>query len=141
MARDEINAFLGSGTTYQGRLEFKGSVRIDGKFNGEVESEGTLVIGKDARVEGTIHVGQLIVSGKVQGEVRATGKVVLHKTANVDGSMATPVLMMEEGAVMEGSISMGTKKAAPNAEAGKNAADARQAGSSASSKPSLAVTK
>lgn len=126
MARDEINAFLGSGTTYQGRLEFKGSVRIDGSFNGEVESEGTLVIGKDARVEGTIHVGQLIVSGRVKGEVRASGKVVLHKTANLDGSMSTPVLMMEEGAVLEGQISMGTKKDEKNVGAVKEAATGAQ---------------
>ena len=49
MARDEINAFLGSGTDYQGKLNFQGAVRIDGNFNGEVESEGTLVVGREAK--------------------------------------------------------------------------------------------
>ncbi len=111
MARDEINAFLGSGTVYQGKLNFQGSVRIDGVFTGEVQSEGTLIIGKDARVEGQVRVGQLILSGNVQGEVVAVKKAVLHKTANLVGSLVAPVLMVEEGARMEGQISM--KASAP----------------------------
>ena len=111
MARDEINAFLGTGTTYQGKLDFQGSVRIDGTFKGEVTSQGTLVVGKDATVEGMVEVGQLIISGKLSGEVRAKEKAVLHKTANIVGRVQTPVLVMEEGAVLEGEITMGTKAA------------------------------
>ena len=113
MARDEINAFLGSGTSYHGKLNFQGSVRIDGNFNGEVESKGTLVIGKDAGVEGRVRVGQMIVSGRIQGEITASEKVVLHKTANLIGSLKTPVLVIEEGAVLEGEITMGAKSKAP----------------------------
>lgn len=106
MAKDEINAFLGSGTDYQGKLNFQGAVRIDGNFNGEVESEGTLVVGKDARVEGVLKIGQLVLSGKVIGEVTAKEKVVLHKTANLQGNLITPVLVVEEGAVLEGRVTM-----------------------------------
>ncbi len=106
MARDEINAFLGSGTDYQGKLNFQGAVRIDGNFNGEVESEGTLVVGKEARVEGVLKVGQLVLSGKVTGEVYAKEKAVLHKTANLQGNLLTPVLVVEEGAVLEGRVTM-----------------------------------
>ncbi|BBD09664.1 bactofilin family protein [Desulfovibrio ferrophilus] len=109
MARDEINAFLGTGTTYQGKLDFQGSVRIDGNFKGEVTSKGTLVVGKEANVEGTVSVGQLIISGKLHGEVLAKEKIVLHKTANIVGSLNTPSLVIEEGAVLEGQITMGTK--------------------------------
>ncbi|WP_085104126.1 bactofilin family protein [Desulfovibrio gilichinskyi] len=106
MARDEINAFLGSGTDYQGKLNFQGAVRIDGNFSGEVESEGTLVVGKDARVEGVLRIGQLVLSGKVTGEVYARDKAVLHKTANLQGNLVTPVLVVEEGAVLEGRVTM-----------------------------------
>jgi len=106
MAKDEINAFLGSGTDYQGKLNFQGAVRIDGNFNGEVESEGTLVVGKEARVEGVIKVGQLVLSGELNGEVCAAEKVVLHKTANLQGNLLTPVLVVEEGAVLEGRVTM-----------------------------------
>ncbi len=106
MAKDEINAFLGAGTNYEGKLNFEGSVRIDGTFTGEIQSEGTLIVGKDAKVEGQIWVGQLILSGHLKGEIEAGKKVVLHKTANLVGSMNTPVLVIEEGALLEGQVSM-----------------------------------
>ncbi|MBC17834.1 conserved protein of unknown function [Pseudodesulfovibrio profundus] len=108
MARDEINAFLGAGTNYEGRLHFQGAVRIDGNFRGEVESDGTLVVGQEASVEGQVNVGQLVLSGKIQGEVAAKNKVVLHKTANLQGNIRTPVLVVEEGAVLEGQLDMGS---------------------------------
>lgn len=117
MAKDEINAFLGAGTAYQGKLHFQGSVRIDGVFHGEVTSEGTLVVGQEADVQGTINVGQLVLSGRMTGEVHAREKIVLHRTANLQGRLFTPVLVVEEGAVVEGSITMnGSPKAETAAE-------------------------
>lgn len=112
MARDEINAFLGAGTNYQGKLHFQGAVRIDGNFHGEVVSDGTLVVGQEAMVEGQVRVGQLVLSGNIQGEVEARNKVVLHKTANMQGNIRTPVLVVEEGAVLEGQLDMGSKDTA-----------------------------
>ncbi|WP_035040604.1 polymer-forming cytoskeletal protein [Desulfovibrio sp. X2] len=106
MSKDEINAFLGAGTAYQGKLHFQGSVRIDGVFHGEVTSDGTLVVGQEADVQGQIHVGQLVLSGRMTGEVHAREKVVLHKTANLQGSLYSPVLVIDEGAVVEGTITM-----------------------------------
>jgi cytoskeletal protein CcmA (bactofilin family) len=108
VAKDEINAFLGTGTSYEGKLNFQGSVRIDGEFRGEVESDGTLVVGSDARIAGRIQVGQLILSGRIEGEIVATGKVVMHKQANLKGIIRTPVLIMEEGALLEGEVYMGS---------------------------------
>ncbi|MEF2144636.1 MAG: polymer-forming cytoskeletal protein [Desulfovibrionaceae bacterium] len=113
MAKDEINAFLGAGTNYNGKLNFQGSVRIDGNFTGEVESEGTLVIGKDAIVEGTVLVGQLVLSGRLTGEVEARQKVSLKKSADLRGNVRTPVLVVDEGAVLEGTLTMGAPGALP----------------------------
>jgi len=106
VAKDEINAFLGVGTTYRGRLDFTGSVRIDGVFEGEVESEGTLVVGREASISGQVRVGQLVLGGTLSGEVTATTRVVLHKTARFTGSLRTPALSVEEGAVLEGQVRM-----------------------------------
>ena len=64
MSKDEINAFLGAGTVYEGKLTFQGAVRIDGAFTGEIVSDGALIIGKDAVVEGTARVGEMLLSGK-----------------------------------------------------------------------------
>jgi cytoskeletal protein CcmA (bactofilin family) len=120
MARDEINAFLGAGTNYHGKLHFQGAVRIDGNFQGEVVSEGTLVIGQDAVVDGQVKVGQLVLSGRIKGEVEAKNKVVLHKTANLQGNIRTPVLVVEEGAVLEGQLVMGSLDTAASAKPEKN---------------------
>ncbi len=106
MAKDEINAFMGMGTSYHGKLEFKGTVRIDGEFEGEIESEGTLIVGNEARVKGSINVGQLVLSGTLEGELKAQSKVVLYKQANLYGKIITPVLLVEEGAVVKGEIDM-----------------------------------
>lgn len=106
MSKEEINAFLGSGTVYEGKLSFQGAVRIDGMFNGEIFSEGALIVGKDATVEGIIKVGELILAGAFSGEVQAKRRVTVHKTGTIDGQVSTPAMVVEEGAVIEGQVRM-----------------------------------
>ena len=109
MAKDEINAFLGVGTSYEGNLQFQGSVRIDGNFQGRIDSDGTLIIGQDAKIFGEVSVGSLILSGFLEGKVLAANKAVLHKTAHMTGTMRTPILVMEEGAILDGDVLMSKK--------------------------------
>ena len=111
MAKDDITAFLGAGTVYNGQLAFVGSVRIDGQFFGEIKSEGTLILGNDAKVEGAIQVSQLVLSGNLHGDVTVTGKTIMHKSAHLTGTLTTRSLIMEEGALLQGSICMDTEKA------------------------------
>lgn len=106
-SHNTLNAFLGHGTEYSGRLEFVGTVRIDGAFKGEVVSEGALVLGKDASFEGSIRVGTFVSNGQVDGEVVATRKAVLQKHSALAGSLSTPALVVEEGANIEGTVEMG----------------------------------
>lgn len=131
MAKDEINAFLGAGTSYEGKLHFEGSVRIDGTFQGEVTSEGTLVVGQDAQVKGLIHVGQLVLSGKLRGTIEAREKVVLHRTAHLVGVVNTPTLVVEDGAVLEGKVNMGTETADAQPEETMGSQEAFQASTEA----------
>ena len=104
--KDEINAFLGAGTVYEGSLTFQGSVRMDGVFTGTIQSEGTLIVGKDARVTGDIKVGQLILAGNLEGEIEASKRVALNSTALLVGNLYTPLLVVEEGGVIEGRVFM-----------------------------------
>ena len=106
MAKDDITAFLGAGTVYNGQLSFIGSVRIDGQFTGEIQSDGTLILGKDASVEGTISVCHLVLSGNLRGDVTVSGKSILHRTANFAGNLTTRSLIVEEGALLQGSLCM-----------------------------------
>ncbi len=106
MGKDEINAFMGTDTNYQGKLVFKGTVRIDGDFDGEICSEGTLIIGQDARVKGNIKVGHLVLNGSLEGQIEARNKVVIYKQASLNGKITTPSLVVEEGAKIKGEVNM-----------------------------------
>jgi cytoskeletal protein CcmA (bactofilin family) len=99
----ELIALLGEGAEFVGKLVFEGSARIDGKFRGDVLSEGTLVIGARAEVEANISVGHLIVlGGTVRGDVRATRTVELHAPAKVYGNITAPQLVIDRGVSFEG---------------------------------------
>jgi len=106
MSKEEINAFLGAGTVYQGRLSFQGAVRIDGSFSGEVHSEGSLIVGKDAVIEGLLDIGELLLSGRFSGEVQAKRRTTIHRTGILQGVIYTPALVMEEGGLLDGQVVM-----------------------------------
>jgi len=113
MSKEEINAFLGAGTVYQGRLSFQGAVRIDGSFSGEVHSDGSLIVGKDAVIEGLLDIGELLLSGRFSGEVQAKRRVTIHRTGIMQGVLYTPAMVMEEGGLLDGKIVMQGSPPAP----------------------------
>ena len=104
--KDMINAFLGTGAVFEGQLQFKGMVRIDCSFTGVIRSEGTLILGEKARVEGEVFVEQLVSNGVIVGNVSATNKVTLQKNSRLLGNLTTPFLDVEEGALLEGQVVM-----------------------------------
>ncbi len=106
MSKDEINAFLGAGTVYEGKLSFQGSVRIDGTFTGNIVSEGSLIVGKDAVIQGELAVGELLLTGKLTGDITAKKRVIVHRGGIIEGTINTPALIMEEGGIVQGQINM-----------------------------------
>jgi len=103
-----IQALLGAGTRYEGKLFFEGRARIDGEFVGEVFSEGLLIVGEQARVQGSIRVHSLIVSGgQIEGDIHATALVELHAPSRIKGDIRTQARFLEKGAVFDGSCVMG----------------------------------
>lgn len=102
----DLNAFLGKGCEYDGKLTFEGSVRIDGKFSGEIFSNDILLVGEGAIVKAEIDVGTIIVSGVVEGNITAKKMVELKAPAFVKGTITTPALTIEQGVVFEGSSKM-----------------------------------
>jgi cytoskeletal protein CcmA (bactofilin family) len=109
----EITAFLGKGTEFKGVLSFEGTIRVDGKVEGEVVSKDTLIAGDGAFLQGEITVGTIICSGKILGNVNASQKVHILAPGNVQGNIKTPKLIIEEGVVFDGKSEMaGERKAA-----------------------------
>ncbi len=103
----EINALLGRGTEYEGKLTFEGRVRIDGRFKGEIFSDDVLIVGEGAVVEADVDVGTLIVrGGKLVGAVRAAHLVEIHAPGHVRGDISTPQIFIDKGVVFEGRCTM-----------------------------------
>jgi len=99
---EEIKAFLGQGAEFEGKLIFNGSVRIDGKFQGEIFGQGSLVVGQGAMVQAKIAVKSVYISGNVQGNIDVNDKINIHSTGRFSGEVRTPVFIMEEGAFFDG---------------------------------------
>ncbi|RLB25059.1 MAG: polymer-forming cytoskeletal protein [Deltaproteobacteria bacterium] len=104
--KEEMNAFLGEGTEFEGKLSFTGSVRLDGRFKGEILSEGTLVVGDSASIEGEIDVSEIIVSGEIKGSITASKRIEIHAPGKVFGNIQAPVVIIEEGVIFEGTCKM-----------------------------------
>jgi len=102
----ELNALLGKGSEFDGKLAFEGTVRIDGTFTGEITTSDMLIIGESAKVTAEVSCGTIVVHGEVNGNIKATQAVELHKPARVKGDVATPSLMVERGVVFEGGAKM-----------------------------------
>ena len=109
MSKDNFTTLLGPGTEYQGKLTFKGQVRIEGRFAGEIDSDGKLVLGRNAEVDAVIRVSELEVQGTLRGDVLVEKRTVLYRTAKLFASLTTPLLTMEEGALLQGALQMGTE--------------------------------
>jgi cytoskeletal protein CcmA (bactofilin family) len=100
------HTILGPEAEFEGKLIFRGAVRIEGRFKGEIVTDDTLVIGEAAMVECHLSVGTLIVNGGFRGNVKAVNAVELHKTARFYGDILSPNLIIEQGATFEGSCKM-----------------------------------
>lgn len=111
MARDikegRLSGFVGYGTTLTGETSFHAMLRVDGHLTGRVLSEsGTLIVGSSGRVDANVLVSAAIINGIVNGDIIATERLELGRTAHVVGNIQSPRLVMEDGALLEGSCNM-----------------------------------
>ena len=102
-----LSAFIDQGSEFEGKLTFKDTVRIDGQFRGEITSQNTLIVGETGEIMATVRSREVVISGTVTGNVFANERLVLHKTARVDGDVEAGSLAIEEGAILNGKVSMG----------------------------------
>lgn len=111
IARDikegRLSGFVGHGTVLTGETNFQMMLRVDGHLTGTVTSDGgTLIIGTNGQVDANVAVAAATINGTVNGDIVATDKIHLGRTAKVVGNIQTPRLILEEGAILEGSCSM-----------------------------------
>ena len=107
---DQIKAYMGKDTVFNGSLNYDGTVRIDGKFEGKVITKDTLIIGESGHLMAEIHAGTVICMGRVEGTIVASKKVEIHSTSKVLGNIKSPALDIELGGILDGNCDMTGKE-------------------------------
>lgn len=104
--KDNWLGFVGDVLKFTGEVRFKSMLRIDGNFSGNVSSvDGTLIVSNGAQVtEAVINVAVAKINGTVEGDIKASKELVLGRTASVTGTVSAPALVVEEGALFNGSF-------------------------------------
>ena len=98
----EVNSTIGENSFFEGRFAVKGSLKIDGKFEGESLLVDQLQIGPKAKVKTNIYATSVVVEGIIIGNINATKRILLLSTARVLGDLKTPELIIQDGVILEG---------------------------------------
>lgn len=104
--RKKLTAFLDEGSEIDGKYTFTGTVLLNGKFQGEIASPDTLIIGERGVVNASVRAGTLVVNGELVGNVHASERVELTGKARVFGDLESPVIVLNEGVMFEGHCRM-----------------------------------
>ena len=145
LARDikegTLSGFVGNGTTLTGEANFKGMLRVDGHLSGRVSSQdGTLIVSTGGQVDADVEVSVAQIYGTVVGNITATKRIELGRVAKVTGDIQTPALVIEQGAVFEGSCRMQQIKDAQAAQQDGRPATATTGGAASTSAPAAAAS-
>lgn len=145
LARDikegTLSGFVGNGTTLTGEANFKGMLRVDGHLSGRVSSQdGTLIVSTGGQVDADVEVSVAQIYGTVIGNITATKRIELGRVAKVTGDIQTPALVIEQGAMFEGSCRMQQIKDAQAKEEARPTSSSSAAGTSSASLSSSATS-
>jgi len=102
----DIIAFVGKGVEFKGTISYSGTVRIDGSLNGEIHTDGVLLIGEEAVIQAKVTAGTIVCKGKITGDVVTKERVKLRAPAVFNGTMKTPMLSIEDGVLFNGGLEM-----------------------------------
>jgi cytoskeletal protein CcmA (bactofilin family) len=110
------HTILGAEAAFDGKLVFQGTVRIEGKFTGEISTDDVLLVTETAEVVASVNVGTLVLNGTLRGNVRAKRVVELQAPARLYGDIETPSLIIHAGVMFEGNCKMESVAARPRPE-------------------------
>jgi len=99
-----MNSTIGAGSSFEGKFYISGSLRIDGKFEGEIKTDEELVVGVTGKVRTDIVAKSVVVAGTVIGNIRAHEEVKLLETGKVLGDIIAPAISIQRGVVAQGNI-------------------------------------
>ena len=103
---EKTNSIIGPDTEFKGTLKDKQSIRIDGKFEGKIETEGSVTVGENAIVQANIKAMRVSIAGKVVGDIECDEKVEISSTGSLEGKVKASDLTIAEGAFFNGECRM-----------------------------------
>lgn len=106
---DKVNTVIGKDTCFKGSIKAKGLIRIDGEMEGEIETQGDVVIGEGGKVNLELKARHVAIAGRFEGSLEAEGKLEIKNSGIVIGSVKTYGLLIDDGAVFSGSMEMRQK--------------------------------
>lgn len=102
--------FLGKSAHFKGIIRFNGTIRVDGRLEGEIYTSGVLIVGEHAVIKGIVSAGTVITSGKINGTVTAVENIQILKPGILIGDIRTPAISIEDGSHFHGMCDMGAHK-------------------------------
>lgn len=117
---ESVNTIIGKDAAFEGNMDFSGSIRVDGKVVGAINSDGgTVIIGETAKVEADIKVAIAIVRGELKGTIDASDRIEIYPPARVDGDIVAPVISIDTGVVFNGNCEMTARTIASGKRGGR----------------------
>ena len=110
-------SILAQGSKWDGKMEIRGTLRVEGDFKGTIETPESLIIGKTGVVHAQVKVKNSIIGGQLYGNILAENKIELQSGSHVEGDIKTKRLVIDEGVFFEGNCSMGAGKPRAQTEA------------------------
>ena len=110
-------SIIAQGCKFEGKVEVRGTLRVEGEFKGDIGTPESLVIGKTGVVNGKVTVKNAIIGGKLIGNIVADNKIELQSGSHVEGDIKTKRLVIDEGVFFEGNCSMGSAHRQPSTPA------------------------
>ena len=103
----EFPTILGPDANFKGELSFEKGMRLMGRFEGKVSTPGRVHIAREAKMSADVEAGAIIVEGEVQGNLQANDRIELKQSARYEGDLRASKLVVDEGAVFNGHVSVG----------------------------------
>ena len=106
-AEHDYSTVLGPDVVFKGELSFEKAVRLQGRLEGSVRTPGKLHVDREAKMQAEVRAGSITIEGQVRGNVAASERVELKSTADYEGDLQASKLVVEEGALFKGHVSVG----------------------------------
>ena len=107
LGNQDFPTIIGPDASFKGEMTFEKGLRLQGKFEGKVNSAGRLHVAKEARLTADVEVGSMIVEGEVRGNLTAQDRIELKSSARYEGDLRASKLVVDEGAVFSGNVTVG----------------------------------